>query len=142
MPYEEKLIKHLSSEITTQAKYLATFRSRIAFTVLIGPFVLLGSFIVATHGSSSKSDFHYHNVFPLLVSFFCYVALGVYAGWLDKHSNEQCDRWRRLIVRIAQGGTIQETDFVFRHHSRLAYVAGFILVLFSFLPIAYIVFHT
>jgi hypothetical protein len=117
MPNEDKLIEHLSSEITTQATYLATFRSRIAFTVLIGPFVLLGSFIVANHGSSTKSDFNNHTVVALIVAFSCYVGLGIYGGCLDKHANEQCDKWRRLIIRISQGETIQDSDFAFQHQS-------------------------
>ncbi len=142
MPNEDKLIEHLSSEITSQTTYLATFRARIAFTVLIGPFVLLGSFFVANHGSSAKDHFDGHVVAAIIVSFSCYVGLGIYGGFLDKHANEQCDRWRRLIIRISQGEAIQETDFAFPHWAVRAYVAGFLLVLGAFLPIAYIIFHT
>ena len=37
-----ELIKHLSAEITTHAEWLATLRSRMGFTILVGPFWFLG----------------------------------------------------------------------------------------------------
>ena len=49
-----EIIKHLSSEITTQVTYLSTLRSRVALTMLVGPFVVFGSFLFATKGDKSR----------------------------------------------------------------------------------------
>jgi hypothetical protein len=49
------LITHLSKEIETTSGYIATLRSRMAFTVMIGPFVVLGSLAY-----SSKSGVGLH----------------------------------------------------------------------------------
>lgn len=43
-----EIVKHLSCEITKHSEYLATLRSRVFFSVLVGPFVVFGTFLLAT----------------------------------------------------------------------------------------------
>jgi hypothetical protein len=40
------LIEYLSAEISTLATNTMTFRSRITFSIFIGPFLILGSLII------------------------------------------------------------------------------------------------
>lgn len=135
----EKLIQHLSAEITSYTAYLAVFRSRIAFAVLVGPFVLLGSFVVATRGAGVITLTR-----PVIIATgigsLCYVALGVYGGLLDSHITRQCDLWRQQIVKISRGEEIHEAAVAFAHRGTRACVLGITLFLAAFLSIAYAIF--
>src|SRR5438874_12042666 len=44
------IVEYLSKEIETTTNNLMTFRTKISFAVLIGPFLVLGSFLVAAKG--------------------------------------------------------------------------------------------
>lgn len=135
----DKLAEHLSAEITSYTAYLATFRSRMAFAVLVGPFLLLGSFVVATKGVGVISVTK-----PVIVATsiacLCYVGLGIYGGMLDSYITGQCDLWRQQIVRLSRGEEIQEREVMFKHRSVPAYVLLIMLFLGAFLSIAYAIF--
>ena len=44
----EQLIAYLSKEIETHSNHLMTSRSRIGFVLLVGPSLLMSSFLIAT----------------------------------------------------------------------------------------------
>jgi len=50
MMNREKLIEYLSSEINTHTTNISTFRAKLSFITLVGPFLLLSSFFIATKG--------------------------------------------------------------------------------------------
>ena len=63
-----EVIKHLSSEIQNQSQYLMTFRSRIAFTVLVGPFIVLGSVLVAAKTTAANPWDWFDTILCILLS--------------------------------------------------------------------------
>ncbi len=79
-----------------------TFRARIAFTVLIGPFVILGTFLIATEGRlKSIESFRLSFWLAAAGASGAYILLGVYGGLLDRRVMRQCDTWRRLLVKLS-----------------------------------------
>lgn len=138
-PLRGELIKHISAEIVTHQEWLATLRSRMGFTVLIGPFFVLGSVLIAT--KSTPTTMHWPTECsawaPFIGAILCFLGLGVYGAYLDKHGTEQCDVWRAKLVSVAKGESIGELRLDFNHHHLWAYVPGFALSLGTFLCMTY-----
>jgi hypothetical protein len=93
MQLEDKLIEHLSKEIETQTDNLMTFRTRVSFAALIGPFFLLGSLLVA-----AKRIPKARNGWPiaggLLLMILSYLTLG--GGKFDRTSRALAAACREL----------------------------------------------
>lgn len=139
MAHEDKLIEHLSQDITTHTSYLASFRSRVAFTVLIGPLVLLGSFLIATKGEIPAVSLGLYDYGAIVVACLCYLILGVYGATLDKHVIQQCNTWRTQIESLRQDSSSKIGDISFEHKNQVtAYLTGLVLVLVAFLAIVYL----
>jgi hypothetical protein len=134
------IIEYLSSEITNHTEYLSTFRSRIAFSVLVGPFLILGSFAVANHERTFEINFDWKCAVAALIACACYIGLGFYGAELDGHVTEQCDKWRKAIAKAAGGSQITECDLIFEHCPRSAYIYGIFLTLIAFAAITYLFF--
>lgn len=130
----DKLIDHLSREIETHTKALMEFRTKINFTLFIGPFIVLGSYLVAT------KDFHivfYYDVFSLLPAILLsisWIALGVAAARVEKHIWDQYNQWRILILHLQSPDPpkIVEKDIVFEHNLRKAYLRVYFFLLVGF----------
>lgn len=139
MGNQDKLIEHLSSEITTHTNYILTFRSRVTFTILVGPFILLGSFLIATKGSVASITFSDKwSILGIILGFLIYLGLGAYGYLLDRNVTEQCDKWRCEIARLSEG-YIEEKNLVFRHNTTLrGYLLGIILFYCAFLAITFL----
>ena len=137
MAHEDKFIEHLSRDIATHASYLMTFRSRVAFTILIGPFVLLGSFLIATKGTVPASRLGVDAIVAIVIACLCYLALGVYGAMLDKHVTGQCNIWRRQIDSLRKDSPEEIDEIGFEHKQFRAYLTGLGLVLLAFLSIVY-----
>lgn len=138
MTHEDKFIEHLSRDIATQTSYLVTFRSRLAFTILIGPFVLLGSFLIAANGIVPASRLGVDAIVAIVIACVCYLVLGVYGAMLDNHVTRQCNTWRRQIDSLRKDSPEEIGDIGFEHKPFRAYLAGLGLVLLAFLSIAYL----
>jgi hypothetical protein len=134
------IIEYLSSEISNHTEYLSTFRSRIAFSVLIGPFLILGSFAVANHERTFEIVSDWKCATAALIACACYVALGFWGAKLDGHVTKQCDKWRKAIAKVAGGSQISESDLIFEHWPRTAYVGVVLLTLIAFVAITYLFF--
>jgi hypothetical protein len=138
-PLRGDLIKHISAEIVAHQEWLATLRSRMGFTVLIGPFLVLGSVLIAT--KSAPTIMVWPTERPPWASFIsavlCFIGCGVYGAFLDKHGTKQCDFWRAILVSVAKGESISEVHLDFKHHHFWAYVPGFVLSLGAFLGMTY-----
>lgn len=132
---EEKLLEHLGNEITNHTAYLLMFRSRIAFTILIGPFLVMGSFLIATKGVIEVNELNRISIVVAgAIACLCYLGLGWYGSLLDKHVTTKCNDWRRLIYKLQKGSPIEEKDLVFEHKKQtLAYLTGLVLVLGAFI---------
>ncbi len=139
MAHEEKFIEHLSRDIATHTSYLVTFRSRVAFNMLIGPFVLLGTFLIATKGIVPASRLDVDAIVAIVIACLCYLALGVYGAMLDRHVTGQCNIWRRQIDSLRKDSPEEIDDIGFEHQKPIrAYLTGLGLVLLAFLSIVYL----
>jgi hypothetical protein len=132
-----ELIKHISAEITAQAGFLHILRARMAFTVLIGPFFLLGSFVIAS-AKVAVAWPHEAWGWTSLVSGFlllvaCYFGLGEYGSRLDRYGTNQCDFWRKEMLAVVNDKPLTEINLVFPQKHRPAYLWGFVLVFGAFL---------
>ena len=92
----DELITYLSSEIQTHSQYLLTFRSRISFTVLVGPFLILGSFLVAAK-PTARNYWGTTQVAFGAGAAALYLILGFYGSTIDQHGN---DRTRSALTAI------------------------------------------
>jgi hypothetical protein len=100
----------------------------MAFGVLIGPFALFGSALVATKGKFITPS----GCLPwsaLAVAVLSYLGLGYYGATLDEHATLQCDVWRRALLSVATGEPIANIHLEFHHAQRHAYLVGFSLLL-------------
>lgn len=139
MAHEDKLIDHLSQDIATHTSYLASFRSRVAFTILIGPFVLLGSFLIATKGEIPAVHLGLYDWAAIVVTCLCYLTLGVYGATLDKHVVQQCNTWRTQIELLHEDSSNKIGDIRFEHKNQvIAYFTALALVLVAFVAIVYV----
>lgn len=144
VPSDDKaLVTHLSKEITTYSSYLMTFRARMAFTVLIGPFVIFGSVFIALDGHMPERD-NLGTMFAVgaWLAVAAYIGLAVYGAQLDKSVMLKCDQWRKTIAQICKDPENAEIDTdairygVTTRQIRASYVGGIIIALVGFLGVA------
>ena len=136
----DELIEHLSREIDRQTSDLMTFHSRMGFTVLVGPLLLIGAFLVATEGRVAINWKALRDPLSILasISLICsYFGLGYYGGKLAQHMAEQCDIWRGDILKLAQGGksSLKESDIKFERNMISTYLWGWFIILITFVSI-------
>jgi hypothetical protein len=133
-----ELIKHLSSEIATQSEYLGTLRARMGLTFVVGPFVVFGSFLLATKSAQTLPQFSKAQLPAAIVAASSYILLGLYAAMLDAQVTDQCDRWRRAIIKLSNNEPAVERDVLFRHHTYIAYIIGWVLTFSAFVSIVWL----
>lgn len=96
------LIQHLSKEIETTSSNMMAFRTRIGFSLCIGPFLLLGSLMVAAKGQPVTRLSVGYLVLAVLVIAFCYLVIAYITSEIELQALEQCNNWRNLIQQICQ----------------------------------------
>jgi hypothetical protein len=139
-PLRVELIKHLSAEITSGADFLHTFRSRMAFNVLLGPFLVLGSIVVAATKITIFWPKGFWPWFGLSMAIFSYIALGFFGFMLDRYLTWQNDFLRCRLLFVAKNRPLGKIRFRFPKKLRwrhwLAYIPGFAIVILAFTGIA------
>lgn len=123
-----EVVKHLSREIETHSQYLTVFRSRIAFTVLVGPFVILGYLLVTSKPTGASHWDHLQTWLCVAVGVL-YLALGFCGSRLDQHGTDQCNKWRRAILKISEGNDVDEKDILISDPLLWPYMATFSVIL-------------
>lgn len=96
------VIQHLSKEIETTNNNMMAFRTRIGFGMFVGPFVLLGSFIVAAKGQPVSFTLTSRGKVALVVDVVCFLGIAYIASQIEAQSLKQCDRWRTLIADLSR----------------------------------------
>jgi hypothetical protein len=142
-PLRVELIKHLSAEITSSMDFLHTFRSRMAFSVLIGPFLILGSFAVAAAKVSvplPKGNLPWSWVLDALC---CYLLLGFFGAKLDQFLTKQCDYLRRTLLSVAKDEPLGNIRFEFPEkelgwNHLMAYLPGFVIVTLAVIVLGFL----
>lgn len=132
-----EIIKYLSGEIESHSEYLMTFRSRIAFTVLIGPFVILGYVLVVSKPTATNYVGQ-----EVALAFgavaVSYLILGFCTSRLDQHCTDQCNKLRRAIIKVSAGKNLDETDLLIRDPVVWPYMAAFSSVIVAFFCIGWL----
>jgi hypothetical protein len=137
MLHEQQLLEHLSNEITAHANYVFTFRTRIAFTVLIGPFVILGSVLAASSGRlNSDKAFDPLGIGLLVLAEGSFLFLAYLGSRLERHVTSQCDVWRRQIIRICNAREVKRISLKFSHRPCKGYFASVLAVSAAFISIS------
>jgi hypothetical protein len=130
----------------------------MAFTILIGPFLVLGSFLALAKDKPSLQLKFNGSWAAIVAACVAYLLLGAYGAAIDTYATRECNDWRRLIVYLSRGKSniediikeklnekndefvkkiITEEPFVTK---LFAYFAGLGLVLIIFLCVAYLLF--
>jgi hypothetical protein len=139
----KELIEYFSKEIETHTNSLMTFRSRISFAGLFGPFLLLGSLLVATKQLPGSNVVVSGNRWLVAGGglFLSYLALAWAGATVEKHIWRQCNRWRKLIAEIAQGDPIRLTaeQLEFKEHLRLGYLFCFGAMSLAFVAAVFLI---
>src|ERR1035437_703907 len=94
----KEVIKHLSSEIGKQSDYVVTLRSRMAFTILLGPFVVVGSVLIAIKGPLHFHPLHgFSNYFAIGMAALSYLCMAYYRS--EEHTSALQSR-QYLVCRL------------------------------------------
>jgi hypothetical protein len=135
-----EIIKHLPNEISKHTEYLATLRSKLAFTVLAGPFVILGYVLVTIKPTPTTNYWRWHWQQTLACTFVgvLYLLLGYYGSKIDQHGTDQCNKWRRAILKASDGKALNESDLLIADPLFAPYMVGFVTVLLVFLSIGWL----
>jgi hypothetical protein len=141
MPHDDKLIDHLSREIETHTNTLMTFRARINMAVFVGPFVLLGSLLVAAKGIPRDITIDGWTVASIVGLALSYITMGLACAVIEAHIWRQCNVWRRLIAKVTNGSTtkITEVDLVFPESLHRGYTIVYLAMILAFGCTMYIV---
>jgi len=54
---------------------------------------------------------------------------------LDKQVTDQCDRWRRTILKLSSDRDVGEAEVLFRNRTFFAYMIGWFLTFIAFVSI-------
>lgn len=139
-----KMVEHLSAEIVSLTGFQTSHRTRMGFTVLIGPFIVLGSFLIATDGSIPSRDIDVWDWLAGILAALAYVGFAFHGAAIDQRTLDQCNEWRRDIAGIWSDESPSEKtpllpapavyDVIYWPY----YLIGAALMLLAFLPITFI----
>ncbi len=101
------VVQHLSKEIETTTNGMMTFRTRIGFGLLVGPFLLLGSLIVGAKGQPVAIHLRWYGWLALPIVVLCYLGIAYIASEIEAQAWEQCDRWREMIGDLCKTPSIE-----------------------------------
>jgi hypothetical protein len=136
----EEVIKHLSSEIASEVQYIASLRSRLMFTVLTGPFIVVGSVLVALRGPLVFTESHTKLIrWGIAGAFASYLGLAAYGALLDNHHTQLCNKWRRGIASLLQGKDPDEDTLKVKNHVWWGYMGGFALMIAAFVSLVILI---
>lgn len=136
----KEVIAHLSKEIETLTNNNNLFRSRASLSVFLGPFIVLGSFVVSLRGSDIS--FHPNTMTWILIGLvgLGFLSLGWMSGMVELHAWRLCNRYRQVIARLHNDprSTIEPDELLVRYRPKLAYLVVYGLMLLTFASAAYI----
>ncbi len=127
----KEFIMSLSKEIETTMNGIINFRTRVGFGMFVGPFVLLGSFIVGAKGQPVSLDLARVGWVAPLVVIVCFLLIGLVAAHIEAQAYEQCNRWRQLIWRLSRDPSIdvdEDKDLRVRARPYAGYSLCFLLL--------------
>ncbi len=141
--YRDKLIEHLSLEIDTHTKMIFDWRARASFYWLLGPFVLMGSVLIATRSIPAIRKLDSIAWIAITVGIVCFMGIGFLGARMEEQLWNQCNQWRSCILRLSEqpDSGVTDGDVVFRHRVVATYILAHAVVLILFLCIIFLIFH-
>jgi hypothetical protein len=140
-----EMTEYLKKEIETLSTNTMTFRSRIAFSVFVGPFLLLGSIIVsASRNGLNFNSYPWSTLIPVLIALGAFWALGTLCGRVEQGHLNRCNKWRQCIIRLQKDDelTVEELeDYILDKPSinlTRVYASAFLLIIITFGATAYV----
>lgn len=101
------VIAYLSKEIETVTNGMMVFRSKVSFSLIVGPFVNLGTLLYAAKGISINTKLGV-SAWIAIVTVLCrYLALMFLSGKIEEDGWRQCNTWRRLISDLQKDPTME-----------------------------------
>jgi hypothetical protein len=144
------LISYLSGEIETLTATTMDFRSKIAFTFWIGPFVVLSSIILSADKAGETLDLTLSRsqLWAIAIAVSAYLVLGFFGGAIERQAWEKCNEWREAILLVQRNEqTDQETlkDLVLHksiaNQIHFSYLFVFFLMAIIFCASAFLAFQ-
>jgi hypothetical protein len=135
-------IKHLSGEVNTHTKMIFDWRARGAFYWLVGPFVVISSLVIVTKQVPTLHGLDWQGKVAAVFAGLCFLGMAYLGGRMEAHLTDQCNRWRRTILRLTshETGPLKGSDVIMEKQSViLAYLISHGLLLATFTCSIYIV---
>jgi hypothetical protein len=103
---QKTVIEQIAKEIQHGGDIITSLRTRSAFTIWVGPYIVLGSIVVAV-----KGGFTFNREEPLFWialggAVICYLVLGYIAGRIERHTLTRSNNLRRCIESMAKTGEL------------------------------------
>jgi hypothetical protein len=102
------VIDQIAQEIQSGADIITSLRTRSAFTIWIGPYIVLGSILVAVKGGFIV-DWRPLPVGLLIFAGVGYLALGNLAGRIEKYTMKRSNNLRECIASIMETGKLDRS---------------------------------
>jgi hypothetical protein len=135
MSLEKELIEHLSSEIKTLTEQLMAFRMRVGFSVWIGPFVVVGAYLLSTKDGQRNPHFDWIGIAFAGFAVALLVILGEALARIEIHCWEQCNKWRKLIGQLSINQPVDANELLFKHNIHRGYRWLTYLILLIFISV-------
>ena len=94
------VISHLSMEAQLLITNAHTFRTRTAYTLWIGPYIILGIIIAGIDGNLPNIKLTAKSIPYLQWSAIAYWLLGLIGGFIERHCWKQIRRLREAIIGL------------------------------------------
>lgn len=134
----QNTLDHISKEIETTLNNTYLFRTRSAFTVWVGPFILLGAVIVAGKSKISLAqDLGGWFWGAVILSFLSYLALGFIAGLIEKANWVRLDQLRSLHLSLSDNSDLEAHSDAFRDQNRIRFIVRAYLVVFALVAVVF-----
>lgn len=135
------VIAHLSKEIETSTTNIMAYRSKIAFAVFLGPFLLLLAVVANTKGLSISLNLGWVTTVVIgTIWCLCFLTLALLSVRIELQAWRQCNKWRQIIAQLHNdpSARIKTEDLCDDLYNRvkktqIVYVFAYAVLLTSFL---------
>jgi hypothetical protein len=94
------IIAHLTNEISTITTLRNSWRNQVMSLIYIGPFLLISSAFFGPKKIPKGFELSRLHWVLIIISFACWISLGLIAGLVEFGIWKKCNEWRILILQI------------------------------------------
>jgi hypothetical protein len=109
---KKEMIEYLSLEISTILNNVISLRTKFSLTLGLGPFIIIGSFLIATGGEINgfvEGEFPIYFAIGIAI---CYLVILILASILDNHYAKHADNLRMTILKVSNDVEIELKDVI------------------------------